>query len=135
MAVSNGCQQWLSAMAVSNGCQQWLSAMAVSKGCQAWLSAMAVRHGCQPWLSAMAVSNGCQQWLSAMLLSSLFFLFPPKTTFFEGFGQNGRRHAHERKKMIQIVKLSAQKEQISGISGFVEGRHELATLVAGGRAL
>merc|ERR1712159_74805 len=27
--VSNGCQQWLSAMAVSNGCQQWLSAMAV----------------------------------------------------------------------------------------------------------
>jgi len=27
MAVSNGCQQWLSAMAVSKGCQQWLSAM------------------------------------------------------------------------------------------------------------
>ena len=40
MAVSNGCQQWLSAMAVSNGCQQWLSAMAVSNGCQQWLSAM-----------------------------------------------------------------------------------------------
>ena len=53
MAVSNGCQQRLSAMAVSNGCQQWLSTMAVSNGCQQCLSAMA----CQQWLSAMAVSN------------------------------------------------------------------------------
>ena len=59
----------------------------------------------------MAVSNGCQQWLSAMV-------FPPKTAFFEGFGQNGRHHAYERKKTIRMVKFSAQTELISGISDF-----------------
>ena len=108
MAISNGCQQWLSAMVVSNGCQQQLSAMAVSNGCQQWLSAMVVSNGCQQWLSAMAVSNGC---------SCCCFVFPQKTACFEGFGQNGRHHANEREKTVQMVKFSAQTELISRISG------------------
>ena len=84
MAVSNDCQQWLSATVVNNGCQQWLSAMVVGNGyqqwwlsamvvsndCQQWLSAMVVSNGCQQWLSAMVVNNGCQQWLSAMAVSN-----------------------------------------------------------------
>ena len=129
MAVSNGCQQWLSAMAVSNGCQRWLSAMVVSNGCQQWLSAIVVGNGCQQWLSAIAVSNGCQQWLSQPVsngCSCCCFVFPPKRVCFEGFGQNGRHHDNEREKSIQMVKISAQTELISRISGFVEGRYQLS---------
>ena len=59
----------------------------------------------------MAVSNGRQQWLSAMV-------FPPKTSIFEGFVQNGRHHAHPGVKTIRMVKFSAHTELISGISDF-----------------
>ena len=94
---------------VSNGCQQWLSAMAVSNGCQQWLSAMAVSNGCQQWLSTMAVSNGCQQCCCCCC-----FVFPPKTAFLEGFGPNGRHHANQREKTIRMVKFPAQTELLSG---------------------
>ena len=110
MFVSNGCQQWLSAMVASNGCQKWLSAVVVSNGCQQ-LSAMAVSNGCQQWLSAMAVSNGCQQCCCCCCCC---FVFPPKTAFLEDSGPNGRHHANQHEKTIRMVKFPAQTELLSG---------------------
>ena len=79
-------------MAVSNGCQPWLTAMTVSHGCQKWLSAMVVSHGCQPWLSAMAVSHGCQQWLSVQSQQETFLSQSlEKNTFFARPGPLGVR--------------------------------------------
>ena len=66
----------------------------------------------------------------AVIVAVLFYR--QKRPFFKGFGQNGRHHANQRKKTIQMVKLSAQTELILRISGFVKGRHQLVTLAAGG---
>ena len=74
----------------------------------------------------MAVSNGCQQWLSAMaavvaavtvvaIVDVAILLSHQKRPFFEGFGQNGRHHAHQREKTIQIINFSAQTELFSRI--------------------
>ena len=100
--------------------------MVVSNGCQQWLSAMAVSNGCQQWLSALAVSNGCQPWLSAIV-------FPPKTSIFAGFVQNGRLHAYRGVKPVRMVKFSGQTELISMISGTLLRRY--TSVASGGELL
>ena len=38
-----------------------------------------------------------------------FYVSPTKTPIFEEFGQNGRHHAHQREKMIQMVKFQLKR--------------------------
>ena len=46
------------------------------------------------------------------------FVFPPKTSIFEGFVQNGHQILGFQAKTIRMVKFSAQTKLKSGISDF-----------------
>ena len=46
------------------------------------------------------------------------FVFPPKTTIFEGFETNGRHHGSPVEKTIQMDQFSAQTELFSGFLDF-----------------